>query len=342
MAELTAADEADYAELVAQAAASPLSHSLAYRDVLAGAGLGEPLYWLCRQGQKLLAAVPGFVKRSALGGVYNSLPLVQSPGGFVYASDLSPDARQEVASLMFTALWKRVHAAGCQVCVFIGTPFEGVPALPTPAHAERFALERTTHVLDLDAPPALDHAAREALRKALAAHPTHHRAASLPEARLVWRLYAENMERVGVRPRPWAIYEDLFMRAPSHTRFVWAELEGKPVCSLISFVHGHVVDYHAAGNTELGRRAQVSTWLCVQELEAAATAGARFWNWGVSPTPAVAAFKGHFGGYDRTYPIVGFFGEAARDWLRLPPTELAAAFPDHFVLPYALLQKESP
>lgn len=330
-------DEADYAALVARASASPLSHTLAYRDVLSACGLGQPLYLLARQRQRLQGALPAFVKRSPLGAVLNSLPLVQSAGAVVLCPELTEVERVPVATALYQAMIGWAQAQAVNVCVVVGTPYVHDIAPPIPPD---FSLARTTHLLDLRLPLRVHHAAKEALRRANKVSPSHHVATSKPQAKLVWSLYAQNMERLGVPPRAWAFYEQLYDLAPQDTRFVWAELRGEPVSGLVLLRHRDVVDYHAVGNTPLGRQHQISAWLCVQELTHAQAQGALWWNWGVSPTSAVAAFKRSFGAFDQTYPIWGWLTGNVEPWRALPPAALAKHFPDHFVLPYDWLAKD--
>ncbi len=335
---MQAHDEADYAALVDRALASPASHTLAYRDVLSACGLGQPHYLLARQGERLQGALPAFVKRSPIGGVLNSLPLVQSAGGAVFCPDLTAAERGPVATSLYQAMIDWAKAQAVNVCVVIGTPYPHEGAEPI---APDFSLARTTHLLDLRLPLRPHHAAKEALRKASKVSPSHHVATSKPQAKQVWSLYAQNMERLGVVPRAWPFYEQLYERAPSCARFVWAEVGNEPVCGLVLLRHRDVVDYHSVGNTPQGRKHQISTWLCVQELMHAQAEGALWWNWGVSPTAAVAAFKRSFGGFDQSYPIWGWLTGNVEAWRALSPAALAKHFPDHFVLPYDWLAKDS-
>ena len=332
-------DEPQYVALVARAAASPFSHTLAYRDVLHACGAGQPIYLLARHGQSVRAAMPTFVQRSPLGVVLNSLPLVQSAGGIVFCPDLSPPERAQIRDALASELSALARRESLNVCVVIGTPYSKESLLPFD-RAPDFSLVRTTHVLALGQPLQLHHSAQQALRKAARAAPVHRVAETLGEAQLVWSLYAQNMERIGVAARGWELYAQLYLRGGQQVRFVWAEVGGEPASGLVLLCHGEVVDYHSVGNTETGRSGQIATWLCVQELQRAQSLGARWWNWGVSPTAAVAAFKRSFGGWDQPYAISGLCTGPVESWKTLPPSALSQHFPDHFVLPYGWLTKE--
>lgn len=333
---LSPGEEAEYRALEA---AAPASQTLAFRDLLADLEMGEPAYFVARAGGRLQGALPAFVRRAPVGAVLNSLPFTQSAGGILARADIAGDDRAALVRALVDALLAYARAQAIDVCVLVGTPY-GVDgdarAFPRPPD---FSRDRVTHLLDLTRPPALGHAAREALRRASNARPVARVARTVEEAERVWAVYDEAMRRIGAPARPFRVYERMFARlGPDGARFIWAEVDGAIVTAIVLLCHAQVVDYHSAGNTELGRRHQINTWLCVHELEAARARGARWWNWGASPTPAVHDFKRRFGGEDRTYPLWGFVtGDVAR--LRaLTPARLGEYFPGHFVLPYDWLE----
>src|SRR5690348_9395059 len=90
---LAPGDEKDYADLVARVPASPLTHTLAWRNVLTGQGPGEPVYWLAHRAGRLRGALPAFVYRTEAGAVLNSLPFIQSTGGVLAAADADAGER---------------------------------------------------------------------------------------------------------------------------------------------------------------------------------------------------------------------------------------------------------
>jgi hypothetical protein len=59
---LKPSSEGAYSDLVENAPASPLSHTLVWCDVLLDLGMGEPIYWLAHQGGELRGALPAFVR----------------------------------------------------------------------------------------------------------------------------------------------------------------------------------------------------------------------------------------------------------------------------------------
>jgi hypothetical protein len=85
---------------------------------------------------------------------------------------------------------------------------------------------------------------------------------------------------------------------------------------------------------------QTASWLCQREIEAARARGQRWWNWGVSPSPAVHDFKKRWGGEDRPYAISVFCPGDVSAWQRATPAALAAEFPAYFVLPYDRLARD--
>jgi Acetyltransferase (GNAT) domain len=327
--------EPAYAALVAAAPASPITHTLLWRDLLAGLGLGEPIYWLARRNGQVRAALPAFVRRASGGAVLNSLPLVQSVGGVITPGDAGPPERAGAVQALLAAMLGWSAAQDVRVACVVGGPYRGeadAPAFPLPPD---FRLVRSTNVLDLGRPLQPRASITWTVRKAEGFSPVHHLARTPAEARAVYDLHAASMQRLGVSPQPWAFFERLV--GPG-ARFVWAEVGGEMVSALILLVHGEVIEYHSVGNSETGRRLQTNTWLCHRELEWARAQGLRWWHWGVSPSPAVHDFKKRWGGQDRPYPVWGWCTGDVAAWRSLTPPQLAAIFPSYFVLPYDQLR----
>jgi hypothetical protein len=327
--------EEDYRVLVAGAAASPLSHTWLWRQALEALGVGEPIYWLAACDGRPRAALPAFVRRAERGAVLNSLPFVQSTGGVIAAADVSAEERVQAAALLRQELLDHCRRAQIDIACLIGSPYH-----PEEAGAPDFRMVRVTNVLDLAAPFSPRPSTQWTVRKAEGFRPRHRVAVTAAEARAVHELYAASMAGMGVKAHPWALFERLLVPGDAGARFVWAEVDGEMVSALILLVHREVVDYYCVGNSEAGRRLQTASWLCQREIEAARARGQRWWNWGVSPSPAVHDFKKRWGGEDRPYAISVFCPGDVSAWQRATPAALAAEFPAYFVLPYDRLARD--
>jgi hypothetical protein len=282
-----------------------------------------------------VAALPAFVRRTAEGAVLNSLPYVQSTGGIITGPDASPQLRAQAVGLLIGAMLEWGVAHDVRVACVVGAPYRGPGDATAFPRAPDFQMVRTTNALDLALPLAPRPSITWTIRKAARLGPVRRVATTLDEARAVHQLHAASMQGLGVRPHPWALYQALWNRG---ARFVWAELAGEIASALILLVHGQVLEYHAVGASDAGRRLQTNSWLCAEELAAAREAGVRWWNWGASPTPAVHDFKKRWGGADLSYPIWGWCLGDVEPWRRATPAELAARFPGYFVLPYDQLR----
>lgn len=339
---LDSATESDYEHLVANAPASPVSHTLLWREVLCDLGLGEPVYWIAARGGTVRAALPAFVRRATEGTLLNSLPFVQSIGGVITRRDASTGERAEAVNILTAAMLRWCDDHSVDVACVIGSPYCRDNDTAAFGRAPDFCVTRLTNVLDLTRPVTPRSSVTRDIRKADSHHPRHRMATTIEEGRRVYDLYAESMRRLDVAPHPWSLFERVHARGPSHVRFVWAEVNGEPVSSLILFVHDEVLDYYSVGNTDTGRRLQTGNWLCAQEIEAARGAGVRWWNWGASPSRAVHDFKKHWNGIDLPYPIWGFCVRDVSRWRRWTPSDLAKTFPYYFAIPYDWLSERAP
>jgi hypothetical protein len=330
-----AADQRAYADLVAGAPASPITHTLVWRDLLLGLGLGQPVYWVALRDGQPRAALPAFVRRSPAGAVLNSLPFVQSTGGVITPRDAGPGERAWAVALLVEAMLAFCRDHEVRVACLIGSPYRGLGDAEAFSRPPDFQMVRATNALELSRPTAPRPSIAGSITKARRFAPQRRVAASPAEARAIYDLYAASMRRLEVTPHPWALYEPLVGRG---ARFVAAEVDGQLASALILLVHGEVLEYHSVGNSEAGRAMQTGSWLIAEELAWARAQNVRWWNWGASPSKAVHDFKKRWGGVDLPFPIWGWcLGDVAA-WRRLTPRELAAEFPSYFVLPYDQLR----
>jgi hypothetical protein len=336
---LAPGDEQAYAELVARSPASPLTHTLAWRNVLIGQGLGEPVYWLAARAGRVRGALPAFVRRTEAGAVVNSLPFIQSTGGLVCAAAAGPEERGELTRLLGQAMLAWCRDQGVGVACVVGPAFADDPdeAWPRPAD---FTVRRVVRALDLTRPADYCPSVEGSIKKAERFGPVLRQARSAGEARLVYGLYAGHMRGMGVEPLPWDFFARVFAEGALRgwARFAWAEVEGEPAAGLILLWHGQVVDYYSVGSTPRGRAAQAGSWLCDRMIREARAAGLRWWNWMASPNPGVYDFKKRWGGADRQYAVRGWLLGDPAPWRARTPAELRALFPGYFVLPYDLLR----
>ena len=272
---MTPSSEGDYQSLVEKASGSPLSHTLIWRDILLDLGMGEPFYWLAYQGRKLLSALPAFVCRTDMGAVLNSLPFVQSTGGVICDPNLDRATRASLVRALVGVVLDWCRASNIGTACIIGSAFVDQQDEASFSSPPDFRAERTIQAMDLTQTLDFPKVIRWMVKKAQSFNPTLREASSQEEARLVYDLYAENMHRMGVMPHDWIVYQTIFARAAGRgwTRFVWAEVENKPIACLILMRHGDIVDYYSVGSTEFGRSAQMNSWLCDQQMSAAKADG---------------------------------------------------------------------
>jgi hypothetical protein len=336
---LSAPDEAAYAGLVAHSTLSPITHTLAWRNVLTAQQLGEPVYWLAYRDGQLRGALPAFVRRTGDGAILNSLPFIQSTGGVIHAANAAPPERRAVTRVLAEALLSWCRQQGVDIACVIGSAFAPEQEDGWPRAAD-FTIRRAVRALDLSQPPDYAPSVQGSIKKAERFRPRMREANTVAEACLVHGLYADHMRGLGIEPLGWDFFGCALAEAGGQrwVRFLWAEVGGEPAAGLILMWHGRVVDYYSVGNTALGRTTQAGSWLCDQQIRAARAAGMRWWNWMASPNQNVYDFKKRWGGRDHEYAIQGWILNARAPWRQLSPAALRAEFPGYFVLPYQMMQ----
>ena len=266
----------------------------------------------------------------------NSLPFVQSTGGIIASSDLDQEIRATLVSMLIRSVLDWSRDSNIAIVCVIGSAFFGQEdELHFPVSPD-FSMKRPIQAIDLTQTSIFPKFIRRMVSKAQRFNPLLREASSLEEARIVYDLYAMNMRRIGVTPHDWILYQSIFMKARANgwTRFVWAEAENGPAAGLILMRHGRMVDYYALGSTELGRNAQMNTWLCAQQISLARAEGVKWWNWMASPSQQVHDFKQQWGGVEKAYSIWLWKLGDITALKRLPPAQLSFHFPGYFVLPY--------
>ncbi|MFC1608182.1 GNAT family N-acetyltransferase [Candidatus Latescibacterota bacterium] len=340
---LSIQSEQSYNAFMNKVVTSHLSHTLLWRDVLLQMKCGEPVYWLAFQDGELLGVLPSFVLRNQRGSVLNSLPFFQSTGGVVAFPELDPDTHIELTSRLLQAMLEWCSSHEINSATVIGSPFHNNTTVVSSQITPDYLGKRTVRVIDLTGPLDFRQSVVWTINKAAKCNMKIQYASTLPEAKLVYDIYRENMIRIDVEPTGWTFFEHLFRLTSDEgiSRFIWAEYKNEPVASMVLLWYRGIVDYYAIGSTDVGREIQANTWLCSTQIKAAQDDGFTWWNWMASPTEQVYNYKKRYGGTDRTYPIMTWVFKDISTWKHLSPDEIAKLFPGYYVIPYHILHQET-
>jgi hypothetical protein len=306
-----------------------------YRDFLL-AVLGPScrcLYRIARRGDVISGILPLLGCQSALGLVLNSLPFFGSNGGVLAADDESETTLREDYERL-------ARAPGTAAATWISHPFRPQVVPDHDYEDERIAQwTELPETGDRDAVLALvDSSARRNFAKAERLGVTVRETAdALP---FLEEVHRTNMAVIGGLAKPRSFFEELprtMTFGRDWTLYV-ASLANRPVAALLLFMAGRTVEYVMPATIESEREAQPTAALIAIAMMDMARRGYRIWNWGGTwlTQDNVYRFKRKWGASEGRYRY--YIALNDRSLLRRTPTELRAACPNFFVVPFGLLE----
>jgi len=354
IAPLTPAHEPAYEQLLQENEHSLLYMSLEYRSFLRRIlESSEDHYLLAFEGDRLRGALPSFVTRHpSYGPVLNALPFYGSNGGIV----VSPEA--ENPDGVRRALLEAFETLALQESVKVSTLISNPLAADHPffeAHGgHTLRDERIGQITPLpdrrEDPAAMDAAlmerfhykTRNSIRKAMKSGLTVSHSGAAEAMATLARLHQENMRAIGGAAKSLEVFEairEVFTYDRDY-RVYLAEADGKVVSALLVFFHHRTAEYYTPATLESYRSWQPMSLLIFEGMKEAVRRGCRHWNWGGTwlSQGGVYQFKSRWGTRDYPYFYYVREYEAPSPLRRLAPSEILAAYPYYYVLPFSALE----
>ncbi len=312
--------------------------SLKYRNFLRDFLGARDCYLLASEAGEMKGVLPLFVKEHARhGAVFNSLPFYGSNGGAI-ASD--PETKRLLLGRYREMLEEKNAVAG----TLITAPFESDIELYEESD-HRFKEMRIGQVTRF--PETSDQLmnvfhskTRNMVRKAAKMKVRVSWEGGLGFLDFLCETHRENMEKIGVSPKPKSFFELVQSKFDygSDFRIYVAECGDGPIAALLSFYFNRTAEYFVPVTVERYRDHQPMSLIVYEAMKDALDAGFRFWNWG-GTAPAqkgVYDFKKRWGTTDLEY----FYYTILRSekLKHLSRETLLAEFPYFFVLPFSALE----
>lgn len=340
VAALARQDEDAYRALVSEDPRALVYATLEWRDFLAAAVGGERRYLVARRDGRLVGALPWFERDSTLGAVVNSLPWYGSHGGCTLARDAGDDVR----SALLARFRDRADQADVLSATMILTPQETERlALYRDALAPRALDERIGQFTDLSGDPleaTLRQKTRNLVRKSLKQGFEE----TVGDEDWAWDFlhatHAANMQAIGGKAKPRTHFDALRASLPAEwLRLSVARLDGQPVAALLLVRFNRTVEYLTPVIEHEHRSQQPLSFLIWHAMLDSAAAGYRWWNWGGtwSSQDSLHHFKAGWGAQDLPYTYLILAHDAGFARLRAERERAVAAFPFHYLYPFALL-----
>lgn len=340
-----------YAELVSRVQDVLVHASLEWaRFTAAVCPAAQPVYFLAREASHPVAALPAFQLDGPYGPVINSLPYFGSHGDLVVAPGCD---RSSVTRALMGALGEYARDRDVLALNLVAHPFRIDECEFTALAGLRRVDDRIGQISLLPRPSgrgeieeqllaACSQKTRNLVRKGLRSGFTIVRSEDITDLTELHRHHVLGMARIGGRAKP---VEDLrHLRDLFGPAFhLWiAKWDGAFAGGLVTLVYRNWVEYFMPVAVEEHRNRQVLSALIFTAMLDYAGQGYRSWNWGGTwrTQEGVYRFKHGWGATDHTY---GYYGFARRDALAdVSRSELLAAYPSFYVLPFSSIGKDVP
>ena len=306
-----------------------------YRQMLVQLGLGEPFYLALVEDGQYLAVLPGFIKSTAAGTVYNSLPFFGPNAGVLYRPDSDiRKAHELLIGHVFSTMQKQSNPISASFYTpFLLTDFD----LYAACIPDSIVVEKNTLFLDLNE-SKWDKKIYYDLRRAQEMGVTIDETIHDKNIQDFYRIYLQNCQDYGIPVKPEACVRILLttgiQKKQVHASFAFHE--GRMIGGLIVVLGPQTAEYYIPCTIYDKRHLQPSTLLIAEAIQKLRARGIGIWNWEASPRdrPSVYQFKKKWGSVDLPYKIFVKRFSSEEDLRRMGTAKIASEFPFYFVYPF--------
>lgn len=308
-----------------------------YRDMLVEIGVGQPVYLGARRNGDLVGLLPTFVRESAQGMVYCSLPYFGPNAGVLCDNE----ARAEVHSALLTALLDRAKADAALSCS-VYTPFLFDEfALYDAVIPEAIVVNKFTQYLDLRITTWDKGAIARNIGKAKKSGVEISSDITPGRVDTFYTIYEQNCQDYGIPLKPRKCVDFLVSERVlgRYTGIYFAFHEGEMIGGVLVIWGPLVASYYIPCVLAEARTLQPGPALIERAIQEARARGIRFWNWESSPSrdSGVYQFKKKWGSVEGTYRIYVQAFRPREFFQRLGVDGILRHFPYFYVYPFDLL-----
>jgi hypothetical protein len=316
--------------------ASMLFQSSPYKNLLKDLLGCEESYLAAWDGDTIRGVLPLMVGHSAAGDVYNALPYYGSNGGVLTDSLDAYEAL--VAAYNELAQREKVLASTLITNPLMPQDDSGILHDHVSSRIGQFTELRPLQGQDWDGVfnhfnPSIRWDVKKAIAKGVQVQVDFAQMDRLRE------MHKANMEAVGAPPKSHAFFAGVARNfREGEYRLYTATLDGKVISALLSFYFNRTVEYFVPAIDAEYRSYQPSSLVLMTAIADAVALGFDWWNWGgTQPSQTgVYHFKKKWKGVDRPYSYYTHINNPAL--LEMSPAEIAASFPNFFVVPFSALK----
>jgi len=306
-------------------------HSPFYRDALVRVGVGSPLYAGAFRDDTLIGVLPGFIKTTDNGTVYNSLPFF-GPNAGVQCLPENNDCHAPLFSFLMEHLRSEYDMLSAAVySPFLADTDEHYTQLQADIVVDKF-----THYIDMEN-HTLPGVRRRDINTARKRDVTIIDNPSRDELTEVFEIYKTNCTDYGIELKPWPLFEYFLENYDSDNLLVSAAVhDGTIIAGLITLYSKGVASYYIPCQKHETRSLQPVPFLIDHHMDKVKEAGVRYWNWESSPglDSGVAFFKKKWNSIEGNYKIHVIPFRPQSDFSKLGVETIQRDYPWFFVYPF--------
>lgn len=306
-----------------------------YRDILTNCSIGEPFYVGLYKNTELIAVLPGFIKQTSLGTVYNSMPFFGPNAGV-----LCLDTKYEEIShkLLIGYIDTKMKEMNSPISMAIYTPFL---SNHRNLYLNNFSftenIERQTQYLYIS-DTEWDSKIRYDIRKAERAGITVSDTITDEKVDKLYAIYKKNCEdyNIPIKPKSTIIQLAANAKENGNTKFYFAHYQNQIIGALIVLFSINTLSYYLPCSTEDSKTLQPTTFLIVHAFREAKERKINYWNWEASPNKesGVFKFKQKWGSKESSYAVLVKLYCDKEHIKNLGVKTISEAFPYFYVYPF--------
>ena len=308
-----------------------------YRDMLVSIEIGEPFYLGLFENEKIIAFLPGFIKKSIEGNVYSSLPFFGPNAGILTLSSNKREYSKLILDFLLQYLSENNFISASIYSSFgadieieneiLGADFD----LKVDKFTSFISLEKLT------IPTKVMYDIRKATKEGVIL--TSEITAQKIER--LYEIYQRNCKDFDIPLKPKKCIEMLceFSKTSKNVSVYFAEYENKLIGGLIMIWSKAVASYYLPCSINEFRTFQSNSLLIHHALEEAKQRKIQIWNWESSPSTesGVYKFKKKWGSEDGNYSIFIKTLKENTFFQNLGKEKISQLFPNYFVFPFQKL-----
>ncbi len=326
-------DEESYSNFLCQCENSMAQHTLEWRDVVKELLGDTPYYFIAKENNQIVGALPSFIKESAIGNIINSVPFAGGYGGVIVRSDIR-DKENIYETLLDYAIYFAKNKE-CILMTIITSPFSYDFDIYIRKFKPDFILEKFMQYIDLDRTLSYKKNIHRKIKKAVKSNIKVIEDVSIGDLNQFYEIYKKRLLILDGPVYPAACFE-IIHKYLKKQKFLFAEYKGKIISGILLVYHDEIIDYFMAAMNDAYSFTEANTLLIDYAIKWSKENGFKYWNWQSSPSKEsdVYKFKARWGGDDgKHYYLTKIIGDIS-NLKKCALNNIKKEYEWHFVMPY--------